>query len=84
MWSPQVLVGAIRDVTLLGVGSFGILYQQLSGVINVPLLCLYTAMVGVPGAAGVIKMVARTGMAQQSSPPPSPLPPGESANSLGP
>jgi hypothetical protein len=68
----------IRDVTLLGVGSFGILFQQINGVINVPLLCLYTAMVGVPGAAGVIKMVARTATEQQSSPPPLPSPPGES------
>lgn len=81
MWSPQAVVGVIRDVTLLGVGSFGILFQQIQGSINAPLLILYTAMVGVPGAAGVIKMVARTAMEPPSSPHPSPSPPGESGSS---
>jgi hypothetical protein len=82
VWSPQAVVGAIRDVTLLGVGSFGILFQQIQGTINAPLLILYTAMVGVPGAAGVIKMVARTASEPPSLPPPLPLPPGEPGSSL--
>lgn len=60
MWSPSTVVVVIRDLVLLGVGSFGILYQQLSGAISVPLLMLYTAMVGVPGAAGVMRLLARS------------------------
>lgn len=77
MWSPSTVVVVVRDLVLLGVGSFGILFQQLTGVIHVPLLVLYTAMVGVPGAAGVMRMVARTAFTQQSlSPPPEPPPPG--------
>lgn len=57
MWSPSTLVVVIRDLVLLGVGSWGIVYQQLSGVINVPLLAIYTILVGVPGAAGVLKLL---------------------------
>lgn len=60
MWSPSTVVSVVRDLTLLGVGSFGILYQQLTGAVNVPLLALYTAMVGVPGAARVVQLLARS------------------------
>lgn len=67
MWSPSSIVVVTRDLTLLGVGSFGILYQQLTGQIVLPLLILYTAMVGVPGAAGVMRLLARSVPIEPSS-----------------
>ena len=70
MWSPSTLVVVIRDLVLLGVGSWGIVYQQLS-VINVPLLAIYTLLVGVPGAAGVLKLL-RTVPIEPGSPSPQP------------
>jgi len=57
----------IRDLVLLGVGSFGILYQQLNGQVNVPLLALYTAMVGIPGAARVVQLALRPELTDPSS-----------------
>lgn len=76
MWSPSATVVVIRDLTLLGVGSFGIVYQQLTGQIVLPLLILYTAMVGVPGAAGVMRLLARSVPIEPSSlPPPEPSQP---------
>lgn len=80
MWSPSTVVVVIRDLVLLGVGSFGIVYQQISGVINVPLLAVYTAMVGVPGAAGVLKLL-RTVPIESGSPT---SPPSSSSTGAGP
>jgi hypothetical protein len=44
----------LRDITLLGIGTFGILHQEWTGHVNVALLGVYTAMLGVPGVARVI------------------------------
>lgn len=67
------MVVVVRDLVLLGVGSWGIVYQQLQGVINVPLLAIYTVLVGVPGAAGALRLLRSvpTEPVSSSSPPPS-------------
>lgn len=70
MWSPSTVVVVVRDLVLLGVGSWGIVYQQLQGVINVPLLAIYTVLVGVPGAAGVLKLLRNVPIDPVSSQPP--------------
>lgn len=80
MWSPSTLVVVVRDLVLLGVGSWGIVYQQLSGMVNVPLLAIYTVMVGVPGAAGVLKLLRTVPIDPGSSP----SPPPSSATGAGP
>lgn len=73
MWSPSTVVTVARDLVCLGVGSFGIVYQQLQGVINVPLLGIYTVLVGVPGAAGALRLLRSVPIepAPSGSPPPS-------------
>lgn len=43
----------IRDVGMLLVGLGGITYQQVTGNINVELLAVYTALLGIPGAAAL-------------------------------
>jgi hypothetical protein len=50
-WFP-----VLRDITLLGIGSFGILHQEWTGRVNVALLGVYTAILGVPGAAAILGM----------------------------
>ena len=67
MWTPSTVVVVIRDLTLLGLGSWGIVYQQLSGSINVPLLVLYTALVGAPGGLGLVRLVARSALIEHQS-----------------
>jgi len=67
--------GVLRDITLLGIGTFGILHQEWTGHVNVALLTVYTAMLGVPGVARVIE-VFRTISTNfvESSPSPPELP----------
>lgn len=69
MWSPSTVVVVIRDLACLGVGSWGIVYQQLNGSINVPLLVLYTGMVGVPGGLGAMRLILKSAIEPVSSPP---------------
>lgn len=47
----------LRDVTLLALGVFGILHQELTGQANPALLAVYTALLGIPGAANVIAII---------------------------
>ncbi len=80
MWAPQTVVTVVRDITLLGAGTFGIIYQQVTGQLNITLLVLYAAMVGTPGAAHIVRLMAQTAATQQqSSQPPSSSSPGASA-----
>ncbi len=65
MWKSIWTVG--RDLQLLGVGTFGVLHEELSGHTSIPLLVVYTTMLGIPGAAATL-WLGRTGSA--SSPPP--------------
>lgn len=74
------MVVVVRDLVLLGVGSWGIVYQQLSGLVNVPLLAIYTILVGVPGAAGVLKLLRTVPIEPTSSG----SPPSSSATGAGP
>ncbi|WP_018658449.1 hypothetical protein [Actinomadura flavalba] len=72
----------VRDLVLLAVGSFGILWQQITGDYNVTLLIVFTGMVGVPGGQGLLRLVLRAAAVEAeqqqsvpgspSSPPPSP------------
>jgi hypothetical protein len=71
----QALVTVIRDVGFLLVGFGGILYQQITGHVNPWLLAVYTTMLGIPGAIGLVQLgrgrSATPGIPGSSSSPPS-------------
>ena len=69
------MVTVVRDLVCLGVGSFGIIYQQLT-MVNVPLLALYTALVGTPAAAGVFRILRSVPLDPGPSQPQPPSSPG--------
>lgn len=52
----QAFVTVARDLVLLGIGTFGILHQEITGHVNLDLLVLYGVMVGVPGAAALVQV----------------------------
>ena len=50
----------LRDLSLLAVGVIGLLHQEFTGQANPWLLGVYTAILGVPGAANVIAILKNT------------------------
>lgn len=52
----QALITVVRDAGFLLVGFGGILYQQITGRVDVPLLAVYTTMLGIPGAIGLLQL----------------------------
>lgn len=48
----------VRDTLLLGVGIFGILYQQITGRTNLELLIVYLVVMQIPGALGLLHLRA--------------------------
>lgn len=52
----QALITVARDVGFLLVGFGGILYQQITGRVDVALLVVYTTMLGIPGAIGLLQL----------------------------
>lgn len=81
MIPTQKWLVVLRDLLLLAVGIFGLLHQEITGEANPWLLAVYTAILGVPGAANILSILKSTGSGEslQSSPPsaarPSDLPP---------
>jgi hypothetical protein len=64
----------LRDLLLLGVGIFGILYQLVTGKTDPALLVVFTTMLGIPGVANVLWLL------KQSGEPPQPEPPSDSSS----
>lgn len=52
----QAIVTVIRDVLCLAVGVFGILHQEITGSVQGELLLVYTALLGIPGAIGLLQL----------------------------
>lgn len=52
----QALIAIVRDVGFLLVGFGGILFQQITGQVNPWLLGVYTTMLGIPGAIGLLQL----------------------------
>lgn len=75
-WFP-----VIRDLAMFAGGLAGVAYEELSGRTSVPLLLIYTTMLGIPGALGALWM-ARNGESDGASELPSPPP--EPSEPLGP
>lgn len=73
MWKGPAWATVLRDLLLLAIGSFGILHEELTGQASIPLLVVYTTLMGVPGAAATL-WLGRTG-SPSSSPPVDPSPP---------
>lgn len=66
----------------LALGVFGVLHQEITGRVNLDLLAVYTVLLGLPGAVGVIHLVRGSdeipdtpGSSSASQPPPSQPPP---------
>lgn len=70
---PHGLLTAARDVGFIVVGLGGIIYQQITGLVNVELLLVYLALLGVPGALGLLQLRGNG----SSGPPPTVGPPSE-------
>lgn len=68
----------VRDVGFLLIGFGGIIYQQVTQQVNPWLLAAYLAMLGLPGAIGLLQLGRGTGSettrSTQSPSPPSPSP----------
>src|SRR5882757_1059834 len=78
------ILTVIRDLGLIVVGLGGIVFQQISGRVNIELLMVYTTILGVPGAIGLLQLSRgrsetphTAGSSSQS--PPQPLSPPESS-----
>lgn len=75
----QALITAARDVGFLIVGFGGVIYQQLTGKVNPWLLAVFTTMLGIPGALGLLQL---RGSGRQTAPttPPGPSSPPSSSS----
>lgn len=51
----------LRDLVLLAIGSFGILYQLLTGHTDPMLLVVFTSMLGIPGVANAFWLLKQSG-----------------------
>jgi hypothetical protein len=56
-----------RDAVTFAVGIGGIVYQQLTGQVDVALLAVFTGMVGVPGVTNLLSLI-RGGFGTNSPP----------------
>lgn len=80
MWKGPAWSRVLRDLVFLAIGGFGILFQQVTGNINLTLLGLYILILGVPtGAAMRLLSNTPAPMDTQSS-----LPPQESSSPSAP
>jgi hypothetical protein len=66
----QALITAARDVGFLLVGFGGVIYQQLTGRVNPWLLAVFTTMLGIPGALGLLQLRGSGKQAVPTTPPP--------------
>lgn len=48
-WMP-----VLRDLVMFVAGLAGVIHEELSGQTSIPLLVVYTAMLGIPGALGAL------------------------------
>lgn len=78
----QVLKTIVRDAGFLLIGFGGIIYQQVTQQVNPWLLGAYLAMLGLPGAIGLLQLGRGIGSeATRSTPaPPSPSPSSSSSS----
>lgn len=66
-------VEVIKDVVLFVVGLGGIIFQLVTGNVNVALLAVFTAMTGVPGLTNLVLLLKDgfvTGSPSSTSAPP--------------
>lgn len=56
-----------KDVALFAVGLGGIVYQQVTGQVDVALLAVFTAMTGVPGLTNLLSLLRGSGTASSRS-----------------
>jgi hypothetical protein len=52
----QAVIAIVRDAGFLLIGFGGIIYQQATGNVNIALLAVYTTMLGIPGAIGLLQL----------------------------
>jgi hypothetical protein len=64
-----------RDTSCLVIGAYGIVHMEYTGKVNEALLVVFTAMLGVPGIAGLLSLRKQIGGAGGTTVPPLPSPP---------
>lgn len=77
----QALLTIARDAGFLVVGFGGVIYQQLTGNVNPWLLAVYTTMLGIPGAIGLLQLRGTGRQSAPTTPSPPSLPPSSSSPS---
>lgn len=70
MWL-KTWVPVFRDLLMFVAGLAGVIHEELSGHTSIPLLVVYTTMLGIPGALGALWLSRESGAGSPSSPPPS-------------
>lgn len=53
MWL-KTWVPVFRDLVMFVAGLAGVIHEELSGHTSIPLLVVYTSMLGIPGALGAL------------------------------
>lgn len=63
----QTAITVARDVGCLVVGLGGIIFQQVTGQVNIELLLVYTTFLGIPGALGLLSLRGKPHIEDSSS-----------------
>lgn len=63
----QEAVTVVRDVGCLLVGLAGIVHQEATGSVRPELLLVYTTLLGVPGALGLLSLRGRSSTSESPS-----------------
>lgn len=63
----QAIITVTRDVGCLVVGLGGIIFQQVTGQVNIELLLVYTTFLGIPGALGLLSLRGKSATESSSS-----------------
>lgn len=53
----KTLTTLCRDVVSMGIGSFGIIHQELTRQVSIELLVVYLVLLGFPAAAGLMNLL---------------------------
>jgi hypothetical protein len=64
----ETVITVTRDVGCLVVGLGGIIFQQVTGHVNIELLIVYTTFLGVPGVFGLLSLRGKSTTSESSSP----------------
>jgi hypothetical protein len=67
----------------MALGTWGIVWQQVTGQVNAELLAVYVGLLGTPAVAALVSMIRGTGTGSPQSSSPDPPPPSGRASASG-